>query len=193
MQRTAVFVLCAALWTSNASALGCDEIGDVVGGFAGAATGYGLVQSLGSAGSWISAGLYGAGMVVSTLAGNGAAEMVCENFRAILETTALIYCAAGEYMCDFVDDVTRSLVRDFQLCPRCSPDEIFGAFLMDDLSREEYFRRRQTGWASPYLALGTLRRDHVGPLSSSVLNSYFIGMQAGFKQNQSILRSINAY
>ena len=141
MQRIAALVLCGALWVSNASAQGCDEVGDVVGGFAGAATGYGLIVHLGAASNWITAGLYGAGMAVAALAGNYVGETVCEDYETIAETTAAIYCTAGEYVCDFVDDVVLSLLRDFQICPSCRPDEIFGAFLMIDTLREDISTR----------------------------------------------------
>ena len=188
MQRIAALVLCGMLGISNVSAQGCDEVGDIVGGFAGAATGYGLLMQLGAATNWISAGLYGAGMVVATLTGNLVGETVCEDYETILETTAAIYCMAGEYVCDFVDEVTLSLLRDFAICPNCLPDEIFGAFFMIDTLREDHLRRIQRSRGqSP--GLGILRRDHVmAPVSASVLDSYFVGQQAGFQQNR-LLRS----
>lgn len=188
MQRIASVVLCGMLWASNASAQGCDEVGDIVGGFAGAATGYGLIVQLGAASNWISAGLYGAGVAVASLAGNFVGESVCEDFESIAETTAAIYCMAGEYVCDFVDEVTLSLLRDFALCPNCRPDEIFGAFLMIDPVREEYLRRIQrTRGQSPFLSV--LPRDHiVSTVPASVLTSYFVGQQAGFQQSR-MLRS----
>jgi hypothetical protein len=121
------------------------------------------------------------------------AETVCENFYDILETTALIYCAAGEYVCDFVDDATKSLLRDFQLCPNCRPDEILGAFLMEDSKRRDYLRRMQERFGSPYGALDVLPRDHIGPLSPAVLDAYYIGMQAGFRQNRALRGELTAY
>lgn len=188
MQRIAALVLCGMLGTSSVSAQGCDEVGDVVAGFAGAATGYGLLMQLGAASNWISAGLYGAGMAVATLTGNWVGETVCEDFESIIETTAAIYCVAGEYVCDFVDEVTLSLLRDFAICPNCLPDEIFGAFFMIDTLREDHLRRIQRSRGqSP--GLGVLSRDHVvAPVSASVLDSYFVGQQAGFRQNR-LLRS----
>jgi len=190
MQRIAALVLCGMLGFSNVSAQGCDEVGDVVGGFAGAATGYGLLVHLGAASNWISAGLYGAGMAVATLAGNFAGETVCEDYEIIAETTAAIYCMAGEYVCDFVDEVTLSLLRDFAICPNCLPDEIFGAFFMIDTLREDHLRRIQRSRGqSP--GLGVLPRDHVvAPVSASALNSYFVGQQAGFRQRR-LLRSVS--
>ncbi len=190
MQRIAALVLCGMLGTTNASAQGCDEVGDIVGGFAGAATGYGLLVQLGAASNWISAGLYGAGMAVASIAGNFVGETVCEDYETIAETTAAIYCMAGEYVCDFVDEVTLSLLRDFAVCPNCRPDEVFGAFFMIDPLREEYLRRIQrTRGQSP--GISVLPRDHiVAPVSPSVLNSYFVGQQAGFQQRR-MLRSVS--
>ena len=46
MQRIAVLLLVASLWTTNAAAGPCEEVGRVLGGFAGGATGYGLVSTL---------------------------------------------------------------------------------------------------------------------------------------------------
>ncbi len=192
MQRIAALVLCGALWVSNASAQGCDEVGDVVGGFAGAATGYGLIVHLGAASNWITAGLYGAGMAVAALAGNYVGETVCEDYETIAETTAAIYCTAGEYVCDFVDDVVLSLLRDFQICPSCRPDEIFGAFLMIDTLREDHLRRIQRGRGGVFPAYDVLPRDHVGPLPASVLNSYYAGIQAGFQQKRNLRSAFGA-
>ena len=181
MQRIAVLLLCGTYWCSNASAQGCDEVGDVVGGFAGAATGYGMIAQLGAASSWVSAGLYGAGIAVASLAGNFVAETLCADFRGLAEDIAAVYCIAGEYVCDFVDDVSLSLLRDFQICSKCTPDEVFGAFLMIDTLREDYLRRIQRGRGGELSALSVLPRNHIGPLPVSVLDSYFVGQQAGLQ------------
>ena len=185
MQRTAILALCGALWVSNASAQGCDEVGDVVGGFAGAATGYGLITQLGVASNWISAGLYGAGVAVATLTGNFAGETVCSDYREIAERIASIYCIAGEYVCDFVDEVSLSLLRDFQICPSCRPDEIFGVFLLRDDIREDWLRTVERGRGG-LPELDVLPRNHVGPLSPTVMDSYFLGQQTGFQRNRSL-------
>jgi hypothetical protein len=58
MQRIAALVLCAASWSSNASAQGCTTIADIVGGFAGGASVYELIRNIGPITNWISAGLY---------------------------------------------------------------------------------------------------------------------------------------
>ena len=54
MQRIAALVLCATLWSSGASAQTCATIGNIIGGFTGGATGYGLVRNIGPASNWIS-------------------------------------------------------------------------------------------------------------------------------------------
>jgi hypothetical protein len=78
------------------------------------------------------------------------------------------------------------LVRDFELCPRCHVDEVFGAYFMDDLSRESFLRKIEQGrggrWA---YQLGVLPRNHIAKLSPSVVNYYFSGIQAGFKLQSS--------
>lgn len=178
MQRIAALLVVGAFLAGNDSrADTCETIGDIVGGFAGGAAGYGLLQNLGVASNWVSAGLYGAGIAVATTVGDDVAEEICENFEEVLEVTAAIYCTAGEYICDYIDRATRSVLRDFQLCPRCHPDQIFGAYFMDDYAREEYLRRIQGGGG---YAGGVLPRDQLGRLEPSIVNAYFAGLQAGY-------------
>jgi hypothetical protein len=188
MQRIAMLLICAALWNPQAAkATTCETVGDLVGGFVGGASSYGLIQAIGSAGSWVSAGLYGAGVAAAATVGDDAAEAVCENFRQILETTAQVYCMAGEYICESVATARTSLVRDFQICPTCWPDEIFGAYLMDDLSRERYLREMQWRRAG---SLGNevyvLPRDQLGEFSSSLVDAYFAGLLTGYSIEDSV-------
>jgi hypothetical protein len=138
------------------------------------------VQGLGTPTNWVSAGLYGAGITVVTVGGHGAGQAACENFSDVIHAIAAIYCTAGEYICNDVDAMTRSLLRDFQICASCRVDDVFGAFLMIDEQREEYLRRLQaTKTLSATTALRVLPRSHI-PLSSNVLESYYVGQQAGY-------------
>jgi hypothetical protein len=185
MRRIAVVLICTGFWTSNASAATCDAVGDIVGGFAGAATGYGFFQNIGAASNWVSAGLYGAGIAAASLGGNAAGEAVCNNFRNIVYTIAEINCIAGEYICDYVSEVAYSIGRDFQICPSCTADEVFSAFLMEDSARAELLRwiQRQRNWQIGYTT--ALPRNHIGPLSPIVLNSYFAGQQSALSRMRS--------
>lgn len=194
MQRIAVLLLCGGLWTGLARADTCDNVGTVVGGFAGGATGYGLVTTLGAAGTWVSAGLYGAGIAVASLAGSSVGEIGCnalvENFERIGE----LYCAGSgyNYDCSTVTEVARSLATDLLICPACTWDEVFGAFLLDDASRQQYLRYMQYRKRG-YLAATTnvVGRNHIGSFGASVLNSYFMGLQAGFTAVETTTMSMN--
>ncbi|HEX9878299.1 MAG TPA: hypothetical protein VGC50_16800 [Gammaproteobacteria bacterium] len=177
MQRIAVLFLCAGFWTSSVSAETCDTVGDIVGGFAAGATSYALINNVGATTNWVSAGLYGAGITVATLGGNAAGEAACENFRDIIYTIADIHCIAGEYICDFVSDLSWSIAGDFMICPSCRPDEIFSAFLMEDVARAEHLRRIQQSRRWRLGVSMSTPRDHLGQLRPSVLNSYFVGQQ----------------
>jgi hypothetical protein len=194
MQRIAVLLLCGGFWTTQASAQSCEDVGAVVGGFAGGATGYGIVRTLGVASNWVAAGLYGAGITVASLVGRSAAESGCdrfaENFRSIGET----YCqySGFDYDCGAVQNVARSLYADFAMCPSCTWDEVLGAFLLDDVSRQDYLRdmqSRRTGHLS--LVTKVIPRNYIGPLSGSVLNSYFMGLQAGFTRMRTTAMYVN--
>ena len=183
MQRIAVLLLCGGIWTSQATAQSCEQVGAVVGGFAGGATGYGLVRTLGAASSWVGAGLYGAGITVASMVGRSAAESGCDRFAENFRTIGEMYCqySGFNYDCGAVQTVARSLYADFAMCPSCTWDEVFGAFLLDDVSRQDYLRdmqSRRTGRLS--LVTNVIPRNHIGSLNGSVLNSYFIGLQAGF-------------
>lgn len=183
MQRIAVLLLCGGLWTTQASAQSCEQVGAVIGGFAGGATGYGLVTTLGVASNWVAAGLYGAGITVASLVGRSAGESGCSGFAANLRWFGEVSCRYSEfnYACEDVQDVAQSLFGDFAICPSCTYDEVFGAFLLEDSARENFLRNiqygRTGGWAT---MTNVIPRNHVGTFSGSVLNSYFVGLQAGF-------------
>jgi len=182
MQRTAILILCAGVWTSNASAAPCELIGDVVGGFSGGATSYGIIRNLGKAPNWVSAGLYGAGVTFAVAGGRAAGQAACENFSELIHDIAAIYCIAGEYLCEDIEDVTKSLLRDFQICSSCSVGDVLGAFLVADSMREYYLQQLQRRYSnfSVDVRLRALPRDHIGPLNSAVLDYFYAGQQAGF-------------
>lgn len=192
MQRIAVLLLCAGMWTAQASAQSCEQVGAVVGGFAGGATGYGLVTSLGVASNWVAAGLYGAGITVASMAGRAAAVSGCDNLAAGIRWYGEMSCrySGFNYDCGDVQTVARSLYADFVMCPSCTFDEVFGAFLLEDSARGNFLRdmqyRRTGNWS---LLTTVVPRNHVGTFSNSVLNSYFVGVQAGFR----LMRTTSMY
>lgn len=182
MQRIAVLFLVAGLWTTNAVAGPCEEVGRVVGGFAGGATGYGLVTTLGIASNWVTAGLYGAGIAVGSRAGGSVGEVGCDyfadNWRSIGET----YCQYSRYNldCTGVNNMAASLYADFVVCPSCTYDEVFSAFLLDDSSRQRWLRDIQYARTGYSLAAAQVYpRSHIGGLSSWTANAYFFGVEAG--------------
>lgn len=182
MQRIAVLLLVAGLWTTNAAAGPCEEVGRVLGGFAGGATGYGLVSTLGVASNWVTAGLYGAGIAVGSRAGGMLGEVGCDHFADNWRSIGETYCrySGFNYDCGGVNQLAASLYADFVVCPSCTYGEVFGAFLLDDESRQRWLRNIQyarTGYFSS--AAQVYPRGNVGGLSSSTANSYFIGVQAG--------------
>ena len=194
MQRIAVLLLCGGLWSGHAAAQSCETVGTVVGGFVGGATGYGLVTTLGVASSWVSAGLYGAGITVASLVGRSAAESGCDRFAENFDRIGEMYCqySGYDYDCDPVQSVAQSLYADFAICPSCTWDEVLGVFLLEDGARGEYLRNMQY-WRAGHLSLVTsvLPRNQIGRLDSSVLNSYFMGLQAGFDAVQTISMYVN--
>ena len=182
MQRIAVLLLIAGFWTTNAAAGPCEEVGRVLGGFAGGATGYGLVSTLGVASNWVTAGLYGAGIAVGSRAGGALGEVGCDHFADNWRSIGETYCrySGFNYDCRGVNDMAASLYADFVVCPTCTYGEVFSAFLLDDESRQRWLRNIQyarTGYFSP--AAQVHPRGNVGGLSSSTANSYFVGVQAG--------------
>lgn len=183
MQRIAVLLLCGGLWATQATADTCTNVGSVVGGFAGGATGYGLITTLGVASNWVAAGLYGAGITVAGLGGKAVGEAGCDSFAANFRRIGEMYCAYSgfNYDCGIVADVTMSLAADFLICPACTYDEVLGAFLLEDGVRGGFLRDMQYRRRG-YLATTTsiLPRNHLGALNASVMNSYFSGLQAGF-------------
>ena len=68
MQRIALLMLCSMVLADYAKADACENVAGVVSGFAGGATGYGLIRTLGPATSWVTAGLYGAGIAAASIA-----------------------------------------------------------------------------------------------------------------------------
>ena len=191
MQRIAALVLCAALWSSNASAQGCTTIADIVGGFAGGASGYGLIRNVGPITNWISAGLYGAGMAVGALGGRRAATGVCEHIEAVMKVTAEIYCFSGEFLCESLEDIARSMTRDFQLCSECTPDEVMDAFPMEDSAREQHLIDMQNRRGSPATGLPIIPRDiYLGGADPSIGDSYYAGLQASFRLQRALQRRL---
>ncbi len=185
MQRIAILLLCGGLWANHAAAQSCEQVGAVVGGFVGGATGYGVARTLGAASSWVGAGLYGAGITVASMVGRSAAESGCDRFAENFRTIGETYCrySGFYYDCGAVQAVARSLYADFTMCPSCTWDEVFGGFLLDDASHQNYLRdmqSRRTGHLS--MVTNVIPRNHIGSLNGSVLSSYFIGLQAGFSR-----------
>ncbi len=189
MQRIAALVLCAALWGPNASAGTCVTIGNIVGGFAGGATGYGLVRNIGMATNWVSAGLFGAGMAVGAMGGAAFGKGACEHIYAIMKVTMEIYCAAGEYQCESIHDVVESLTRDFEVCSGCTPDEVMGAFLMEDSARERHLIDMQSRRGLQASGVGVLPRNNIFTANAISVDSYYVGMQAAFRQQRALMRS----
>lgn len=190
MQRIAVLFFCAGIWTTNAAADPCDKVGAVVGGFAGGAAGWGIAAVAGPATGWVSAGLYGAGITVAGLTGGAVGAVGCNRFAENFKNIGEMYCKYSGFNidCEPMKDVTESLYADFLLCPSCSWDEIFGAFLMADDSRQDWLRRMQYGKMGFYSATTqVIPRNHIGTLGGSVLNSYFQGLQAGFAAQRSMV------
>ncbi len=188
MQRIATLVLCAGLWGPNASAQNCETIGTIISGFVGGATGFGMVRYIGPATSWISAGLYGAGMTVGALGGRSLARASCESIEAIMRVTAEIYCFSGEYLCESVEDVARSLARDFQLCSECTPDEVIEAFPMEDNAREIFLLDMQIRRGAELPIVRVIPRGHIISVDRSVIDSYYTGMQATFRLQRALQR-----
>ena len=182
MQRIAVLLLIAGLWTSKAAAGPCEEVGRVLGGFAGGATGYGLVSTLGVASNWVTAGLYGAGIAVGSRVGGTVGEVGCDRFADNWRTIGEMYCQYSGYNldCRGVNQMAASLYADFVVCPACTWGEVFGAFLLDDESRQRWLRNIQYARKGYYSTSAQVYpRSHIGGLSSSTANSYFFGVQAG--------------
>lgn len=182
MQRIAALLLTAGLWSTNAAAGPCEEVGTVLGGFAGGATGYGLVTTLGVASNWVTAGLYGAGIAVGARAGGKLGEVGCDRFADNWRSIGEMYCqySGFNYDCKGVNEMTASLYADFVVCPSCSYGEVFGAFLLEDGARQEWLQRiqyKRKGYFSP--AAQVYPRNHITGLRSSAVDAYFGGVQAG--------------
>ncbi len=191
MQRIAALVLCAALWSSNASAQGCSTIADVVGGFTGGASGYGLMRNIGPVTNWLSAGLYGAGIAVGALGGRRFATGVCEHIEAVMKMTAEIYCFSGEYLCESLEDIARSMTRDFQLCSECTPDEVMDAFPMEDSAREQHLIDMQIRRGAPATGLPVIPRNYyLSGADPDIGDSYYAGLQASFRLQRALQRQL---
>jgi hypothetical protein len=141
---------------------------------------------VGPATNWVSAGLYGAGMAVGALGGAQLATNVCENIEAIMKVTAEIYCFSGEFMCESLQDVARSMARDFQLCSECTPDEVIGAFPMRDAEREQHLIDMQNRRGATAPNLDILPRDNIVTVEPSIVNSYYAGLQAAFRLQRNL-------
>lgn len=192
MQRIAVLLLCTGMWSAQAAADPCEAVGNVVGGFAGGVVGWGVATVAGPPTGWVSAGLYGAGITVASLSARAAGEVGCNNFSENFKRIGDMYCMYSQYNydCTMVNDVAASLYADFVLCPSCTWDEVFGAYFLDDESRQNWLRGMQYGKTGFYsMTTQVIPRDYIGTVSSSVSNSYFLGLQAGF----AVLRSRSMY
>lgn len=182
MQRIAVLLLTAGLWTTNAAAGPCEEVGTVLGGFAGGATGYGLVTTLGVASNWVTAGLYGAGIAVGSRAGGKLGEVGCDHFADNWRSIGEMYCqySGFNYDCKGVNQMAASLYADFVVCPSCTYGEVFGAFLLEDGARQQWLRNIQHARNGYFSATAQVYpRNHIRGLSNSALDAYFVGVQAG--------------
>ena len=185
MQRIALLMLCSTVFANYAKADACENVAGVVSGFAGGATGYGLIRTLGPATSWVTAGLYGAGIAAASIATRSNVLTNCDGFFANLERIGEIYCqySTYDYDCRPVEQVTRSIAADFAICPGCTFDEVLGGFFLVDEVRQEYLRGIQRSrWGRLAARTSVVRRDHIATFSSSVVNSYFVGLQAGFSR-----------
>ena len=78
-----------------------------------------------------------------------------------MKVTAEIYCFSGEIMCESVQDVARSMARDFQLCSECTPDEVIGAFPLDDAEREQHLIDMQNRRGVQPPGLSIIPRDNI--------------------------------
>ena len=183
MQRIAVLVLCSLACANYAKADGCENVAGVVSGFAGGATGYGLIRTLGPATSWVGAGLYGAGIAAASMASRSAVLANCDEFFENLSRIGEVYCTYSTYYydCSPVQQMTRSIAADFAICPGCTFDEVMGAFFLVDDVRQEYLRQmQQRRWGRFAAMTDVVRRDHIATFDSSIVSSYFLGLQAGF-------------
>jgi hypothetical protein len=183
MQRIAVLLLCSLAGSNYAQADACENVAGVVSGFAGGATGYGLIRTLGPASSWVGAGLYGAGIAAASIATRSTVLTNCDGFFQSLYRIGEIYCeySTYDYDCRPVSQMTRSIAADFAMCPGCTFDEVMGAFFLVDDVRESYLRgMQQSRWGRLASRARVIRRDHLGRFDASVVNSYYQGLQAGF-------------
>lgn len=183
MQRIAVLLLCGVGCANIAKAGPCDNVAGVVSGFAGGATGYGLIRTLGPATSWVGAGLYGAGIAAASIATRSNILTNCDTIIENLTRAGEIYCAYSTYNydCGPVRDMARSIAADFAMCPGCTYDEVMGAFLLTDDVRQHYLERIQrTRWGRLATTTHVVARDHIARLDATALNSYYTGLQAGF-------------
>lgn len=183
MQRIAVLLLCSMAGANYAQADSCENVAGVVSGFAGGATGYGLVKTLGPATSWVGAGLYGAGIAAASMATRAGVLTNCDAFFTKLSQIGEIYCeySTYEYDCRPLEEMTRSIAADFSVCPGCTFDEIMGAFFLVDEARQDYLRKIQLNrWGQLAAMTRVVRRDHLGTFDTSIVNSYYQGLQAGF-------------
>lgn len=197
MQRIAVLLLCTGLWSGHAAAGPCEQLGTAISGFVGGATGYGVVRQFGVANTWVAAGLYGAGIALAATNGGAWVQSGCSSAADFLDWYGEMQCKYSGFYVDYcwepVNDVAKSIATDFLICPACTYDEVFGAFLLEDGARGEYLRMMQYDrWGRFAVETQVLPRNHIGALDASVVNSYFIGLQAGFQllNTKTIYRSL---
>jgi hypothetical protein len=195
MQRIAVFFLCAGFWSGQASADACEQLATVVSGFVGGASGYGVVRTFGVANGWVAAGLYGAGIAVASTNASGWAASGCRSAADAFRWFGYVQCAYSTFNVDCGPplEAAQSLLTDFLICPGCTYDEVLGAYFMDDYARQNYLREMQLRkWRTLTATTQVRPRNQFGLLNSSVVNSYFLGLQAGFQllQTTQMYRSL---
>jgi hypothetical protein len=195
MQRIAVLLLCALFWSGQASADACEQLATVVSGFVGGASGYGAVRTFGVANGWVAAGLYGAGIAVASTNVSSWAASGCRSAADAWRWFGQVQCAYSTYYVDCGPPIeaAQSLLTDFLICPSCTFDEVLGAYYMEDYEREQHLRDMQFGkWRTLAATTQVRPRNQFGSISSSVVNSYYLGLQAGFQllQTTQIYRSL---
>ena len=107
-----------------------------------------------------------------------------------MKATAEIYCFSGEYLCESLDDIARSMARDFQLCSECTTDEIMDAFPMEDNAREQHLTDMQIRRGSPVSGHQIMPRKNDVSADPSVVDSYYTGMQAAFRLQRAMQRQL---
>jgi len=106
-----------------------------------------------------------------------------------MKVTAEIYCFSGEYLCESLEDIARSMTRDFQLCSECTPDEVMDAFPMEDSAREQHLIDMQIRRGAPATGLPIIpRNSYLSGADPSIGDSYYSGLQASFRLQRALMR-----